>query len=91
MLANVEDRLFLDPTGSMESMTFEAQKEKLKTKLHRVTLEKPKITVTGADVSSNSHKIEEEEDAEEEVDVPKPVSFIVLNVDPYVSKNFRIF
>ncbi|KAG5671638.1 hypothetical protein PVAND_001829 [Polypedilum vanderplanki] len=90
MLANVEDRLYLDPSGSMESMTFEAQKEKLKSKLHRVKLEKskiPQIIVTNSNNQkqpNNNKNVVEEEEEEEEIELPKPVSFIVLNVDPYI-------
>ena len=85
MLANIEDRMYFDPSGSLDSLSFEEQKKKIRAKLERKKLEKPKIIPDVVISSPEDIQNEEFDDEDEKVDAPKPVSTIVLNVDPFVS------
>lgn len=93
MLANIEDRMYIDQYGSLDSMTLEEQKKKLRAKIEQKTLEKPKnipnFVISSPDETSNGDLSENdsEDDYFDEVDSSKPVSgIIVLNVDGFVRK-----
>lgn len=85
MLANVEDRLYFDPSGFIESLSFEEQKKKIRAKLEQKKYEKPKIIPDVVISSPEDIQNEDFDEEDEKVDAPKPVSTIVLNVDPFVS------
>ncbi|KAL7046708.1 hypothetical protein ACKWTF_002691 [Chironomus riparius] len=84
MLANIEDRMYFDQSGSLDSLSFEEQKKKIRAKLERKKLEKPKIIPDVVISSPEDIQNEEFDDEDEKVDAPKPVSAIVLNVDPFI-------
>lgn len=84
----------MDPNLSFESMSFEQQKNKLRAKIQRESLEKVKnvpkiISDSPKAVENGIHEqnidIVDISESEEEVDLPKPVSGIILNVDGIVS------
>lgn len=85
MLANVEDRMYIDPYGSMESMSLEEHKKKLRAKLERKALEKPKNIPEV--VISSPQDVQSEDDFDEIDDdgIEEQESKIILNVDSLVS------
>lgn len=98
MLANVEDRLMADPNGTIDSMSFEAQKEKLRKKMNCASLEKfeHKTSVAGSSIPKqileNNKKIEEKKEHDaKETDISEPILTIVSNVDLSVSNFLSTF